>query len=91
MIFALTLSGTLQYVLGGVLIFLSLVLVAAVLLQSAKDKRLSGTIAGGAETFFGKTKGKTMDKFWSKVTIVVSILVVLVTIALNIIINVMTI
>ncbi len=91
MISALTLSATLQYVLGGVLIFLSLVLVAVVLMQSAKDKRLSGTIAGGAETFFGKTKGSGMDKVLSKVTIVVSILVVLVTIALNIIINVMTI
>lgn len=91
MISALTLSGTLQYVLGGFLIFFALVLVAVVLLQSAKDKRLSGTIAGGAETFFGKTKGSSMDKVLSKVTVVVAILIVLVTIALNIIINVMTI
>ena len=91
MISALTLSGTLQYVLGGCLIFFAVVLVAVVLLQSAKDKRLSGTIAGGAETFFGKTKGSSMDKILSKVTIVVAILIVLVTIALNIIIHVMTI
>ncbi len=84
-----TTSDILQFILGGVLIFLSLVMVLVVLFQSAKDKRLSGTIAGGAETFFGKTKGSSIDKILSKVTVVVAILVVLVTIALNIIITVM--
>ena len=34
----------------------SLFLIFAVLMQSGKSKKLSGTIAGGAETFFGKTK-----------------------------------
>ena len=87
MIFALSVSGVLQYVLGGVLIFLAVILTAMILFQSAKDKSLSGTIAGGAETFFGKTKGTSMDKLLSKLTIVVSVLVVLVTVALVIIIN----
>ena len=87
MIFSLSLSSTLQYVLGGVLIFLAVVLTAVILFQSAKDKRLSGTIAGGAETFFGKTKGTAMDKILSKVTVVISILIVLITVALGIIIN----
>jgi len=32
-------------------------LIATVLLQSGKSAGLSGTIAGGAETFFGKKKG----------------------------------
>ena len=80
-------TAVLQYVLGSILILLSLVLVAVILLQSAKDKRLSGTIAGGAETFFGKTKGKSSDKILSKITIVVSVLVVLITIALVVIVN----
>ena len=39
----------LQYVLGGVLIALAVALTVMVLFQSAKDTRLSGTIAGGAE------------------------------------------
>ena len=34
---------------------------------------MSGTISGGAETFFGKSKGKTIDKILSKVTTVVAI------------------
>ena len=87
MIFSLSLSATLQYVLGGILIFLVVVLTAVVLFQSAKDKSLSGTIAGGAETFFGKTKGTAMDKILSKATIVISILIVLITVALGVIIN----
>ena len=86
MIFSLSLSATLQYVLGGILIFLAVILTAAVLFQSAKDKSLSGTIAGGAETFFGKTKGTAMDKILSKATIVISILIVLITVALGVII-----
>lgn len=76
-----------QYVLGSILILLSVALVAVILFQSAKDKRLSGTIAGGTETFFGKTKGKTADRLLSKLTIVLSILVVLITITMVIIVN----
>ena len=77
----------LQYVLGGVLIALAVALTVMVLFQSAKDKRLSGTIAGGAETFFGKTKGTSIDKLLSKLTVVVSALLVLCTIALVVITN----
>ena len=77
----------LQYVLGGVLIALAVALTVMVLFQSAKDKRLSGTIAGGAETFFGKSKGSSLDKLLSKLTVVVSILVVILTVALVIVTN----
>jgi len=46
-------------------------LIAVILLQSGKSAGLSGSIAGGAETFFGKKKG--MDEFLGKVTIFVAI------------------
>lgn len=42
-------------------IIASLVLISVVLLQSGKVAGLSGSIAGGAETFFGKNKGRTID------------------------------
>ena len=61
-----------EIALGILLIVLAAVLVVCVLLQSGKDKRLSGSIAGGAETFFGKTKGKTTDKLFSRLTTVLS-------------------
>ncbi len=54
------------------LLVLAVALVACVLAQSSKDKSLSGSIAGGAETFFGKTKGKAIDKILNKVTIVLA-------------------
>ena len=38
-------------------VIISLVLIAVVLMQHGKQQGLSGAIAGGAETFFGKNKG----------------------------------
>ena len=64
--------GALEIVLGIVILVLSVILVVCVLMQSGKDKRLSGSIAGGAETFFGKTKGKTTDKIFSRLTTILS-------------------
>ena len=53
-------------------VIMSIGVIAAVLLQSGKSAGLSGAIAGGAETFFGKKKG--LDELLGKVTIVVGIL-----------------
>ena len=76
-----------EIALGIALIVLSVALTVMVLFQSSKDGRLSGTIAGGAETFFGKTKGSSLDKLLSKLTIVVAALVVVITVALVIVTN----
>ncbi len=43
-------------------------IIVIVLLQSGKSAGLSGIIAGGAETFFGKNKGRTIDAMLSKYT-----------------------
>ena len=61
-------------VIGILLIIAAIFLIVAVLLQSDKDKSLSGAIAGGsAETFYGKNKGKGIDGWLPKVTTVVAI------------------
>ena len=78
---------TIELILGIVLAVLSLGLVIAVLMQPGKDKRLSGAIAGGADTFFGKTKGNTMDKLFSKLTIIGSALFVVIIVAMYVLIN----
>ena len=62
-----------DYVLGGILILAALFLIFAVLMQSSKSRRLSGTIAGGAETFFGKAKASTMEKKLATATTIVAI------------------
>ena len=57
---------------GVALLVLSVALIALVLFQSGKDKKLSGTIAGGAETFFGKSKSTDYNKTLSIVTAIIS-------------------
>jgi len=52
-------------------VLLSVALIAAIILQSGKSAGLSGAIAGGAETLFGKKKG--LDELLGKVTIVVAV------------------
>jgi len=55
-------------------ILFSLSIIVIVLLQSGKSAGLSGAIAGGAETFFGKNKGRTIDALLSKYTSAAAIL-----------------
>jgi len=63
-------------------VIISVILVAIVLMQSGKQQGLSGAIAGGAETFFGKNKGKTIDGVLRKITTVVALLFVISSIVL---------
>lgn len=55
-------------------VILSVILIAVVLLQSGKSAGLSGSIGGGAETFFGKNKARTLDGMLEKATGVVAFL-----------------
>lgn len=64
-------------VIGVLLIVMAVFLVIAVLMQSSKDHRLGASVAGGAETFFGKQKGKSMDALLNKLTTVIAIIFVL--------------
>jgi len=74
-----------EIVLGTILLIAAVFLIVAVLMQSGKSHRLSGSIAGGAENFFGKEKGQTADKWLSKATTVVAIVFVLVVIVVYVI------
>ena len=62
-----------EILLGAVLIVTSIALVAIVLMQEGRSDGLSGAIAGGAETFFGKNKGRTMEEKLVKITKVLAI------------------
>ncbi|MDO7787910.1 preprotein translocase subunit SecG [Desulforamulus aquiferis] len=52
-------------------VIIALGLIATVLLQSGKSAGLSGAIAGGAETFFGKKKG--LDEKLGRLTAFIAI------------------
>lgn len=66
-------------------VVISVILILVVLLQHGKQQGLSGAIAGGAETFFGKNKGRTIDALLNKITTVVAILFVISAIALTVV------
>ncbi len=51
----------LQYVLSVVLIIVAVAIIILVIAQESKQKGLSGTIGGAADTFFGKNKGRTNE------------------------------
>ncbi|MCI8388844.1 MAG: preprotein translocase subunit SecG [Clostridiales bacterium] len=69
-------------VLGIILLIAAVFLIVSVLLQNGKSHNLSGAIAGGAETFFGKNKGTTADKMLSKLTTVVAVVFCLIVVAM---------
>ena len=48
-------------------------IIAIVLLQSGRSAGISGTIAGGAETFFGNNKGRTIDAMLGRYTSIAAI------------------
>ena len=64
-------------IIGIILLVFSVFLVIAVLMQEGKSHNLSGTIAGGADTFFGKNKGQAVSKKLSVLTTVVAVIFVL--------------
>ncbi len=56
-----------------IVVLAAIAIVLLVLAQSGKSHGLSGSIAGGAETFIGKSKGKKFDAVLNKITTVVVI------------------
>ena len=66
----------LEYVLLAVLLLSAVFIIVAVVFQKSADEGLSGTIAGGNETFYGKEKSAHTDKLWFRLTLIVSIVFV---------------
>lgn len=73
-----------EIALGIVICVLAVVLIACVLLQSGKDKKLSGAIAGAGENFFGQGKAQTRDKMLSRITTILSLVFVILVVVLYI-------
>ena len=62
-----------EWIMGIALIAMGLVLAVLVLMQTGKDKRLSGAIGGGTDTYYGQNKGKSRDRVLGIVTTVLAI------------------
>ncbi len=77
----------LSVVLGALLLILAIALVVLVLVQQGgKDKKLSGAIAGGSDTFYGKNKGTDKDKVLSTITAIVAAVFVVIVVAMYLIV-----
>lgn len=75
--------GPFRVILTIILVIAELFLIAVVLLQSGKSSGLSGSIAGGAETFFGKNKAKSYEGKLQFLTKVAAISFIVIAIALS--------
>ena len=67
----------LEYVLLALLFAAAAFIVVAVIFQKSGEDGLSGSIAGGAETFYGKDKSVHSDRKWFKWTLIASVVFVL--------------
>jgi len=62
-----------EYILLALLLVSAVFIVVAVTIQKTNDEGLSGTIAGGSETYYGKDKSKQSGKLLNKWTLIVAI------------------
>ena len=75
----------LSIILDIVLILISIVLIAAVLMQQGQRQGL-GAIAGGAETFFGKNKSRGLDGKLQKITKIAAVVFIVLAIVTTIVV-----
>lgn len=72
----------LTIIVNIIYLLLCVAIIAVVLLQAGRSTGISGAIAGGAETFFGKNKGRDIEARLSKYTGWMAILFVIVSVIL---------
>ena len=68
-----------------ILLVLAVAICVLVMMQNDGETKLSGTIAGGSDSFFGKNKGNSRDKILSNITAILSAVFVVVVVAMYII------
>ena len=60
--------SALEYIVGAVVILVSLAIVFIVLFQQGRRAGINGVISGGADTFLSKTKARTWDARVARMT-----------------------
>lgn len=72
----------LRIILIVVMIIVSIALAGLVLMQEGKSAGL-GTIAGAAESYWGKNKGRSMEGMFVKITTVLAVVFMVLAVVLN--------
>ena len=60
--------SALEYIVGAVVILVSLAIIFIVLFQQGRRAGINGVISGGADTFLSKTKARTWDAKLARMT-----------------------
>lgn len=71
-----------QWICNILLIVISIALIVLVLAQQGKQAGLSGAIAGGAETFFGKKKARSIEGLLERLTKVCAVVFIVLALAM---------
>lgn len=74
-----------EYIIGAVIIVVSLIIIAVILLQQGRRAGINGAISGGADTFLSKNKARTVDASLARWTKYIAVLFFLLAIVANII------
>lgn len=69
--------NALQLTLNIILLVVDVALIVLVLAQQGKQAGLSGAIAGGAETFFGKKKARSIDGLLARFTKIAAVVFII--------------
>ena len=72
------------YILGGLLILASIVMIIVIILQEGNQQGI-GVVSGGADTFFSKNKARSIDAILARTTKWFAIFFVAIVLALNVI------
>ena len=77
--------GAVGYIIGALVILVSLAIIFAVLFQQGRRAGINGAISGGADTFLSKSKARTVDAQLARWTKYIAILFFVLAIVANIV------
>lgn len=60
--------SVLEYIIGAVVLLVSIAIVFIVIFQQGRRAGINGVISGGADTFLSKTKARTVDAKLARMT-----------------------
>ncbi len=60
--------SVLEYIIGAVVLLVSVAIVFVVIFQQGRRAGINGVISGGADTFLSKTKARTLDAKLARMT-----------------------
>ena len=79
--------NALELTLSILQVIAAVAIIVVVLLQDSRKSGLSGSIAGGAETFFGKNKARSLDGKLARWTKILAAVFIVLTVVVTFVVN----